>query len=126
MCGDCGVVNGHKPECKYAKKAESNPDWTETVVVINSIEKKETRPGKDNTTKPYLVLGVTDRDNLEWNMYCWHKSLFQYLKPKQMMVCQFSTRKDGDKTFCSLEKVTELAGVQFADNKPATASEPQF
>jgi len=64
-------------------------------------------------------MAVTDRENLDWFMYVWHQSLFQYLKPKQMMTCQFSTRTQGDKTFCSLEKVTELAGVTFVDNKPA-------
>jgi phage recombination protein Bet len=121
MCGDCGKVNGHTPECKYAKKAETNPGWTETVVVINSIEKKETRPDKNNKTKPYLILEVTDADKFEWRMYCWHQSLHQYLKPKQMMVCQYSERKDQDKTFCSLERVLELAGVTFSDNKPVVA-----
>ena len=125
MCGDCGKVNGHTPECKYAKKAEPDMNLTETVVLINSIERKETRPGKDGKAKPYLVLAVTDRENLEWLMYVWHQSLFEYLKPKQMMVCQFSTRKDKDKTFCSLERVTELAGVVFVDNKPvAGAGQP--
>ena len=126
MCSDCGVVNGHKPECKYAKKAEPNINLTETVVVINSISAMNTKPDAKKQTKPYLVLEVTDRENLEWRMYVWHQSLFQYLKPKQMMICQFSQRTQGDKTFCSLEKVLELAGVQFVDNKPATASESEF
>ncbi len=119
MCGDCGKVNGHAADCKYAKKADPDMNLTEIVVVINSIDSKTTKPGSKGETKPYLILGVTDRENLEWKMYVWHQSLFQYLKPKQMMVCQFSTRQQGDKTFCSLEKVTELAGVQFVDNKPA-------
>lgn len=125
MCGDCGAVNGHKPECKYFKKEVTAELMTETVVVINSIEKKETKADKGKQ-KPFLVMAVTDRENLDYFMYVWHQSLFQYLKPKQMMTCQFSTRTQGDKTFCSLEKVTELAGVTFVDNKPATASDPEF
>jgi len=125
MCGDCGVVNGHKPECKYAKKAEGEP-LTETVVVINSIAAMNTKPNAKKETKSYLVLEVTDRENLDWKLYVWHQSLFQYLKPKQMMTCQFSTRQQGDKTFCSLEKVTELAGVTFVDNKPATPEQEHW
>jgi phage recombination protein Bet len=119
MCGDCGVVNGHKADCKYAKKADPDMNLTETVVVINAISAMNTKPNAKKETKPYLVLEVTDRQNLDWKMYVWHQSLFQYLKPKQMMTGQFSTRTQGDKTFCSLEKVTELAGVTFVDNKPA-------
>lgn len=124
MCGSCGVVNGHTADCKFNKTEDDG--LTETVVLINSIDSKVTRPDKSGGTKPYLILGVTDRENLDWKMYVWHQSLHQYLKPKQMMVCKFSTRKDGGKTFCSLEKVSELAGVVFVDNKPSTSVDPEF
>ena len=126
MCGDCGKVNGHEPTCKYFKKAETDPSLTETVVLINSVEHKETRgDAKGNNKKPYLIMEVTDRENLDWKMYVWHQSLFQYLKPKQTLFCQFSTRKDKDKTFCSLEKVLELAGIGFVDNKPMSGQPTQ-
>lgn len=121
MCGSCGQVNGHTKDCQYAPKPKAN----EVAAVINSVEEKLKKANKEGVREPYLVLHITDQDNLDWDLLVWHQSMHPYLRnaTKQMLVCDYSQKTAGDRTYCSLEVIHELAGVPYVDGKPAQQGE---
>jgi len=119
MCGRCGKVNGHEESCpdyiKALQDAKTSKPTKEVAVKIDDMVRKA---GKKKRT-PYLLLTVTDADNLTWELYAWHfHDHLQDAKGK-MMICEYSEKQADGRTYCSLEHIHNLGGVQFVNDSPA-------
>ena len=124
MCGDCGKIDGHDPTCKHATKQQEAtvPIRIKIAGLILSVEnllKKEDKQGK---REPYVKLHVVNAANEELDIFVWHKTPQEFLTPAVVdkpIMCEASTGKRADgSTYYSLENLLEIAGQEFADNKP--------
>ena len=153
ICNECRAINGHLPSCSHRQKAEGKQETkkepvqetlpaekketptgsTEDVVKIISISDMLKQPDKEGKREPYKRLEVMNRENLSFFLYVWHKTPQESLTEAakgQFMVCAYTVgkKKDGS-AFCSLDKILELNGVKFVDNKPVVegqAEEEEF
>jgi hypothetical protein len=129
MCGECRQIGGHKPECKYVEKAEQDAKTSkptnEKTLRIDKIEKRQkTKADKDGIKHPYLILSVTDDDNLSWFLYVWDTKFHEYLTGQEgkMLICEYAQSKQGDKTYCSLKHIYNLGSQTFVNDKPVSES----
>jgi Na+-transporting NADH:ubiquinone oxidoreductase subunit NqrC len=142
MCGECRQVNAHHPLCKYFKgtppaaaqvaPAEATPvqpqeTTTQTVeppqkpsntkmaVKINSVSERS--KVKDGNKQIYLVLGVVDPNNDEWDLYVWHKTLQERAATlaNRSALIEFSQKTSNGRTYCSLEAILEVVGEQASE-----------
>lgn len=92
------------------------------AVLILSVTKSLKNADKSGKPEPCVRLQVVSAANEEFSLYVWHKTPQEYLTPAMVdknMICEFKTGKKADGTpYSTLENIIELAGVQYADNKP--------
>lgn len=144
MCASCGAINGHLPSCKHRKpdasavplpqdakpeakapqttpkppEAPQKPENKKIVVKVQTVEErhKDLKDKAGNVTgkQTYLVLGVLDNENNEWNLYVWDAKLHERIKAAGNKVCviEYSEKKSGTRTYCSLEAILEVMGEQ--------------
>jgi hypothetical protein len=139
MCGECRQVNGHHPLCKYFKgtapaaaqaapaeatpvqpqetttqavEPPQKPGNTKMAVKINSVSERS--KVKDGNKQIYLVLGVVDPNNNEWDLYVWHKTLQERAATltNRSALIEFSQKTSNGRTYCSLEAILEVVGEQ--------------
>jgi hypothetical protein len=121
-CGNCGGVNGHEPDCKYAAKAEqdrltSKPTNHRAYSLIG-VEKKTINK------KTMLQLEVLTNEGKGY-LCIWHKSLHKYfeqrgeIKPALAMRAEVSEHEKNGKLFVHVEHLLELGGQVFVDDSPA-------
>lgn len=69
---------------------------------------------KKRTLVPKRLVIVTD-NNGEWEMSCFHESLYPILDAGsgKLGIFEISTKRKGDRDFTNLEKIVELDGQQF-------------
>lgn len=134
MCGDCQKIDGHDKTCKHydawikqQQDAKTSKPVTETTVKIDKIDhmKKVDKKTNKRTGPPYLILTVTDADDLTWALYVWDTKFHEVLDKAlgKVLICEFAENKQGEKTFCSLEHILYLGGVQFVNDAPAQSAE---
>lgn len=131
VCSDCSQTNKHDPTCKHFAKwqqdQKTSKPTTEVALRIDKIDKRTKKVADEKTGKkqPYLILTVTDADNLEWALYVWDTKFHKYLEPAlgKMLICEFAQNQKGEKTYCSLEHILNLSGVQFVNDAPAVSGE---
>lgn len=127
MCAECREIGKHKPDCKFAAKAEqdrkTSKPMTKQAYMVSKVEKK-----KSKTKGEYLVLSVTTNEGTGL-LYCWHKSIFSIFpvgesNPMVPMIAEVSEQHaDDKKVFYQIEHVLEFGGQTYVDDKPAeTAS----
>ena len=150
MCAECRAIGGHLPSCKYRKqtsdapqesakkpsapKKQGNPSQTveapekpaneKMAVMIKTISERhkdeKDKEGKVTGKRSYIVLGVVDPNNNEWDLYVWHKTMQERvagLGGKTALV-EFSSKTSNGRTYCSLEAVLEVVGESDANEEP--------
>jgi hypothetical protein len=130
MCAECRVVDGHDKTCsQFGKLEQDRRTSSETVKAAYMIMDFEAKTKKKNN-EPYLLLSVVAPDpnggaDKHGKLYVWHQSCHEYLKAGKgkTLLCEVSTKKEGDKDFVSLEHILEIGGVPFVNNAPAQQGE---
>jgi hypothetical protein len=136
MCSECRAIDGHKPDCKFAVKAEQEKRTAQLqkalYLVLSADQKKKMKKGDKKgvpTGDTYLVLKVvasTDKGDVEGLLYCWRTPLFEHFpvgKIDKRLVAEVSTQQKDDKTYIQLEHVLELGGVPFVNDAPAAQAQ---
>jgi phage recombination protein Bet len=149
MCAECRAIGGHLPSCKYRKQTSAAPREadkepappkkqetpTQTLeatdkpanekmaVMIKTISERhkdeKDKAGKVTGKRSYIVLGVVDPNDNEWDLYVWHKTMQERvagLGGKTALV-EFSSKTSNGRTYCSLETVLEVVGESDANEE---------
>lgn len=134
MCSDCRAINGHLPSCitkqpagaaKAAPVAQSElkpaQTGTQTVeapekpanekAVVKVVKISERSKDSAGQKQKYLVLDVATNDG-EWQLYVWHKSLFDQAVTlgSKMVLVEYSKKESRGRMYCSLEAIVEVQG----------------
>lgn len=127
MCGDCGKMNGHEPTCKHAPQTSTTKETAKIGGLIISIKQMLKKADKDGKREPYVAMTIVDGANKEHEVFVWHKTPQEFLTESALdktIMVEVSTGKRTDGSpYSSLEKILELSGVPFVDNKPAQQGE---
>jgi hypothetical protein len=111
LCGECGVTNGHTPECKYA---DGKPPAVRKVLVQVT--------GKKSAGKCKLVLSCMDDMGDPVDIYVWHKTLQaeldNKLKQKENCVFEVSVNKKDGREFFSLEHILSIGAIEYENDSP--------
>jgi len=136
-CSECKAEGGHLPSCSLRKpspaaatanqeakpepqtaqstpEAAEAPKTTKMALLVKTINERS-RQTKDGKKQTYLVLGVIDNKNLEFDLYVWDKNLHEAAATLGSKTCllEFSEKKGANnRTYCSLEAILEVAGEQ--------------
>ena len=78
---------------------------------------------KRGSTLDYLVVDVTDAENLNWEFSAWDTKHHQYIQDGLggMMVGEFSESVKADRKYTNLEHILEMGAVKFVDDAPVDA-----
>lgn len=129
-CPDCNAIGGHLPKCPRkqattAPVAQSEPKTaqtgTQTVeapekpvnekAVVKVVKISERSKDSAGQKQKYLVLDVATNDG-EWQLYVWHKSLFDQAVTlgSKMVLVEYSKKESKGRMYCSLEAIVEVQG----------------
>lgn len=126
MCADCGVIDGHKPECKYyGKQTEQSEQDRRTskptikaAYLVLAVEKRKKKAEAGKEGQPFLVLHCVTPEDKQIHVAVWHQGLHEFFpvgKFDKPLVCEVSQSKN----YFQLEHIIELAGVKYVNDKPA-------
>jgi len=127
ICGDCGVKNGHDKDCKYfgkdTAKAEqerktSKPSYNFEFLVISAEHVKKS--GKE--WLEVMALDTGGNGN-EYKLYCFKKSIWEWLKPQARVIAEMTDTKKNDRTYPNLEHLLNVNGKTFVEDKPVDSEE---
>lgn len=121
MCGNCGLIGKHAPDCKYATQDDkTSKPMNKAMYLIEAAEKKVSKKQGD-----YVVLTVMGQDGTKGKLYVWDKKIHQpfleqdYSTPVPAIMEVSEKETPDKKKFVEVEHLIELGAQKFVNDQPA-------
>ena len=113
--------NGHRAQnsqSPHGHRADLTPFHVDGCRVVCHAMNVEAREAKKEPKNPFRVVKMNGAIGTQFQVYCWHKSMFDALDAAKDKALQFEFETDADNKYINILNVLAVGDQEYRDGKP--------